>query len=482
MNKAMRKTIITIQFAVLSLGFTACSLAPDYERPAEALPTTMGEATTASTVNDIALDKWWERFNDPVVNSLVERALENNTDVLSSAASLRAARAALGMANADKWPALSGSGSAARKETPHYQLTPGADDTGNAFALSAMLNYELDLFGRVASSSDAAREDLASTAYAMQSVRSTIAAETVSTYYNLVAAREQLAITMESVETRRNTLKIQEERYDAGYGSDAERQQSQAELANAEVTIPDLKQNIESLQSALRILTGASAEEIWNAEPLAAVPQALPEPPAVGLDYLPASLLERRPDVLAAEAQLKAANARIGVAKAQRWPTISLGGIIGTGDSDIDDLFTSPARTWTLSGAISGPIYDFGKSKGRIESAEAAAEIAELNYIAVVRSAFKELRDAATKSEYSRQSVEARIKQAASWDRYLEIATERYKSGYADPLELLDAERGQLSARLQLVNARLDRLVSAVNLCKALGGGWEAQSDVVSKR
>ncbi len=467
----MRRMILPFAGALLALS--GCNMAPKYERPAEALPGSLG--AQAAPAQD--LQSWWELFGDARLNALVERSMAENTSVLSAAARVRQARAALGMSNADKWPGLTGSGAAQRKETPQFQLQPGATDPANAFSLSAMLSYEVDLFGRVANASAAARDDLAASSYAVESVRASIAAETVVTYYNLVAAREQLHITQRSVETRRNTLKIQQDRYAAGYGSEAERLQAEAELANAEVTIPDLLQRVESLKSALRILTGATPEEIWTAADIADTPAVLPQPPAVSLAVLPASLLERRPDVAAAEAQYRASVARIGVAKAQRWPTLSLGAVLGSSDNEIGDLFSAASRTWTLSGSLSGPIYDFGRSAGRIESAEAAAEIAELNYIAVVRSAFKELRDAQTSAELSAQSVEARIQQAAAWDRYLAISTERYKTGYADPLELLDAERGQMAAHLALVNARLNRVVAAANLCKALGGGWTPGAD-----
>jgi len=469
----MRKIILPLATATLAL--VGCSMAPNYERPAESLPSSLGDAATASVVQDVSLNQWWLRFGDATLNSLVERALENNTDLMQSVASVKQARAALGMEKADKWPSLSADAKAARAETPEYQLSAGQPDISNAFQVNGLLSYEVDLFGRVASSNMASREELLSSEYALQSVRSLIASETATTYFNLVAAREQLRLTEKSVETRKNTVRIQEKRFDAGYGTDLERQQALADLANAEVTLPDLKQNIESLQSALRLLVGAGVDEIWNATPIAGVPEMLPEPPAVSWDYLPASILERRPDILAAEASLKAANARIGVARAQRWPTLSLSAILGTADGDVDGLFTAGSRAWTLSGALAGPVYDFGKSKNRVKSAKAQAEMAEWNYRAIVRSAFKELRDAATNSDFSTQSVQARTKQVDAWNRYLEIATSRYDTGYADPLEILDAQRGQFSAQLSLVTARLNRLVAAVELCRALGGGWDVQ-------
>lgn len=464
----MRKAYFLIPaFAVVFSS--GCSLAPTYHRPDETLPANLGPSASADAVR---LDAWWTLFNDPVLNRLEERALAENTDLLTAYARVKASRAALGIAKADYFPSLSANSTDYRKDTADGLLSAGQPDPGNLFYHYGLLSYELDLFGRVASSNKAARQDLLSSEYGAQSTRSLVAAQTAITYFNLIAAREQLRVTEKSVETRRHSLNIQEERYSSGYGSDAERQQAVSELANAEVTIPDLKQSIASLEASLRILVGDGADSIWNEASIDGVPDALPEPPALSWDVVPASLLERRPDVLAAEAQLRAANARIGVARAQRLPAISVSAIFGTSDTQWDNLFKSPAQTWTVSGNLAAPVFDFGRSRNRVKSAKAAAEAAELNYRAVVRNAFLELRKAATASELSRESVEARTRQADAWARSYAIAENRYKTGYADPLEVLDAERGQMAAELALVNARLNRLVAAVNLCRSLGGGW----------
>jgi outer membrane protein, multidrug efflux system len=465
---------IILPFATAALTLVGCSLAPTYHRPVEKLPANLG--TEAATADNVSLDKWWENFSDATLNKLVEQALARNTDLMQAYGSVGQARAALGMAKADYYPSLSANSSNYRKDTADGMLSAGQKDPGNNFYQYGLLSYEVDLFGRIKSSTRAAREDLFSTEYAAQSMRSLVAANTATTYFNLVAAREQLRITQDSVKTRRNTLKILQDRFDAGYGSDADRQQAIADLASAEVTLPDIQKAIESYQSALRILVGAEADEIWKAAPIDNVPEALPEPPTVSWDVVPASLLERRPDVLAAEAQLKAANDRIGVARAQRWPTLSLSAILGTQDANLDGLFTRSSRTWTVSAAAAAPIYDFGRTSNRIKSAKAAAETAEWNYRAIVRNAFKELRDAATASDLSRQSVEARVRQVDAWKRSYEIALNQSNTGYADPLSILDSQRGQLGAQLSLVSARLDRLVAAVNLSRALGGGWQTQS------
>lgn len=460
--------LVTIPALALLLG--GCSLAPSYHRPQETLPASLGPSASADAAR---LDNWWTLFNDPVLTRLVDKALAENTDVLSAYARVKASRAALGITRADYLPSLTANSADSRKDTADGLLSPGQPDISNLFSHYGMLSYEVDLFGRVASSNKAARQDLLGSEYGAASVRSLVASQTAITYFNLVAAREQLRVTEKSVETRRRSLRIQEDRFAAGYGTDSERQSAVSELATAEVTIPDLKKSIASLEASLRILVGEGADAIWNEADLGEIPEALPEPPAISWDVVPASLLDRRPDVLAAEASLKAANDRIGVARAQRLPSISVSAIFGTSDSNWDNLFKGPSETWTVSGNLAAPIFDFGRSRNRVKSAKAAAELAELNYRAVVRNAFLELRNAATSSDLSRESVEARTRQADAWTRSLEIAENRSKTGYADPLEVLDAERGEMAARLALVSARRDRLVAAVNLCKALGGGWE---------
>jgi len=466
----MRKITLILPAAAAILA-AGCSLAPRYDRPQEALPSSMGPSAVADSVR---LDAWWTQFNDPTLTKLVEKALAENTDLQKAYNGVKASRAALGITRADYFPSLSANSSDARKDTSDRLLTPGQPDPANLFYHYGMLSYEVDLFGRIASSNKAAREDLLGSEYGAASMKSLVAAQTAITYYNLVAAREQLAVTLKSVETRRRSLKIVEDRYAAGYGNDSERQQAVSELASAEAPLPALKKSIASLESSLRLLVGEDAAAIWNEAPIGELPQALPEPPEVSWDVTPASLLDRRPDVLSAEASLKAANARIGVARAQRLPSISISAILGTSDTKWDGLFEGPSQTWTLSGNLAAPIFDFGRSRNRVKSAKTAAEAAEINYRAVVRNAFLELRNAATAADLSRESVLARAKQDEAWTRSLAIAEERARTGYADPLELLDAERSQMAAQLALVSAKRDRLVAAVNLCRALGGGWSA--------
>ena len=469
----MLKLKIILPFTLASLALAGCSLAPRYHRPDEKLPTTLGD--NKPTAQNVSIDKWWESFHDPVLNKLVEQALTRNTDLLQAYGRIKEARAALGIKNADYFPSLNAESTNLRKETATSQLiSPEQPRTGNVFYEYASLSYEVDLFGRIRSENLAARQDLIYAEYSTQSMRSLVAAQTATTYFNLVAAREQLAITQKSVETRRDTLKVEEKRYAAGYASDADRQSAVAELSNAEVMLPDLQKAVETYQSALRIMVGEGADEIWSAKPMTDVPNALPEPPAVALDVLPATLLERRPDIMAAEAELKSANYLIGEARAERLPTISISAVLGTADGRLNNLFRHYSRTWTLTGDAATPVFNFGRNANNVRSAKAAAEVARINYQAVVRNAFKELRDAATDSELSRQSVEARTRQVDAWNRNLEIAQNMFRTGYTDPLDLQDAERGQMAAQLSLVDARLDRLVATVNLCRALGGGWES--------
>jgi outer membrane protein, multidrug efflux system len=475
----MNKFIIPV--SAVTLALVGCSLSPKYTRPDEKLPTSLNASAKAEMPVG-ALDKWWESFNDPALNKLVDKALVRNTNLLMAYGNVKKARAALGLATSEEFmPNLTGNSVDYRKNNADWQLEQGQPDISNLYYHYGLLSYELDLFGRLESSRRAAVQDLLSSEYGAQSTRMLVAVDTANAYFNLVATREQLNLTEASVETRRAYLKIQERRFDAGYGSDAERQQAVADLASAEVTLPDLKKAVTAYESALRYLVGDDAAEIWNAAPIDGVKDVLPEPPVVDFSVSPASLLERRPDILAAEAQLKAANQRIGVARAQRLPTISLSGLLGTTSSKWEDLFSGSSETWTVQANLTGPIYDFGRSRNRVKSAKAAAEIAEVNYRAVVRSAFKELRDAATGSDLSRESVESRIRQVDAWNRNYDIARNQSATGYSDPLAVLDAQRGQLAAQLSLVSAKRDRLVSTVSLCHALGGGWNRVADPKSK-
>ncbi len=453
-----------------------CQLAPEYEQPAAALPGSLG-LPAAEEGQRVELNRWWEVFEDPELNRWIERSLEANYDIAISASRVEQARARLGFTRADRWPELSAQAGAGRSESSTFSAAPGADGPRSTYQVAGMLNFELDLWGRLANAERSAREQLLATTYAYETVRTTLIADTATLYFNLKAAREQLRIARETVEGRMAALDLQDIRWQGGFITELERQQAAVELATARVTIPNLQEQIATMESALLILAGAEPEAFWDPAATESVAGNLPVPPEISLDVVPASVLERRPDILAAEAEARAATFDIGVLRAQRWPTLSLGAMLGTAAGSVGDLFSDGSDMWSITGDLVGPVYDFGRRRLRVEEGEAIREQVLLRYQAVVRQAFREVRDAVALMNYAEDRSDARAAQAAALDRTVELAEVRYEEGYTSFLDLLDAQRLQFDAQLAWIQAERDRLVATISLYRSLGGGWELNGE-----
>jgi len=450
-------------------------MAPDYQAPQPELPAQLPELDqTANAEADATLQAdqtWWTAFGDAQLNAWVERALANNDSAEIAAARVREARALLGQSTAELFPSLNAQGEAARQDSANdLAQTPGPYNT---YQLSGVLSYELDLWGRLRNGRKAAREQLLSTTYAYQSTRQTLISDTVTAYFNVIAARIQVEIGEATVADRKESLRLQQLRFDNGAITELERQQAEAEYAAALTSLPDSRENLEVAENALLMLAGANPEAFWSRDMLDQIGEDLPQTVDLEADLTPLALLRLRPDVQAAEADAKAATYNIGVIKAQRWPSLSLSALLGTGATDIDRLFTRDSRMWSVSGSLAGPLFDFGRTANRVRASEAQQEQALLRYEQVVKQAFREVRENWRGYAFANERVDAAVQQATAYDRTVELAQTRYDEGYTSFLELLDARRAQYDSRLALTSARLTYLVQAVDLIKALGGGLE---------
>ncbi|KAF0092899.1 MAG: RND efflux system outer membrane lipoprotein [Puniceicoccaceae bacterium 5H] len=457
------------------IGLAGCSMAPDYQAPQPELPAQLPELDqTANAEADATLQAdqtWWTAFGDAQLNAWVERALANNDSAEIAAARVREARALLGQSTAELFPSLNAQGEAARQDSANdLAQTPGPYNT---YQLSGVLSYELDLWGRLRNGRKAAREQLLSTTYAYQSTRQTLISDTVTAYFNVIAARIQVEIGEATVADRKESLRLQQLRFDNGAITELERQQAEAEYAAALTSLPDSRENLEVAENALLMLAGANPEAFWSRDMLDQIGEDLPQTVDLEADLTPLALLRLRPDVQAAEADAKAATYNIGVIKAQRWPSLSLSALLGTGATDIDRLFTRDSRMWSVSGSLAGPLFDFGRTANRVRASEAQQEQALLRYEQVVKQAFREVRENWRGYAFANERVDAAVQQATAYDRTVELAQTRYDEGYTSFLELLDARRAQYDSRLALTSARLTYLVQAVDLIKALGGGLE---------
>lgn len=467
----MRKLLAAMAGAVLLAG---CAVGPDYEEPALDLPEQWPEHVLLSDEDREAWQQWWTRFDDPVLDRLVARALDDNLDIRLEAQRILEARAQLGLADADQYPTVEGQAEAARENQPETTAgaVPGAAGPGNLFSVTGTLAYEVDLWGRLARQEEAAGARLRESVFSRDAVRLNVVSDVVATYFDLRAAQRQLSITERTLESRRRTYELEQARYDAGETDALALRQAESELETTRARIPGLRERVRTLESALAVLVGMSPAELLEQLDFAEgslVDVRLPEDvPSV----LPSELLQRRPDIRAAEAALIAANAEIGVAEANRLPSLNLTAFLGSTAAETDDLFTAPAETWGVGASLLGPILDFGRNAARVDTAEARRAQAETQYRMTVTTAFREVRDALVLYETTQERVEAVERQVEAIDETRRIAQVRYDEGLTSFIELLDAQRALLDAELSLAEAKRDRLSATATLFKAMGGGW----------
>lgn len=473
----MRKLLL-----ISTLLVSACTMGPDYERFAFELPDVWGKeapAATAAAEDKKLPTEWWTQFHDPALTALVEEGLAANGDLALAAGRVAEARAILNLRDAQQYPTLSAQANADRTSRSSEARFGGFATPSkpfNTFGISAVLDYEISLWGRLQRATEAARATLLSEQANRDAIRLAVASDIATGYFNLLALDAQAAVTRDTIGTRTRTVDYQTKQYKAGQVDVLTQQRAEAELAAAEATLPLIEQARVEQQNALSILLGRSPKAILES-PIArtATITDLPIPPVMPVDA-PSTLLERRPDVSAAEQQLIAANANIGVAKADYYPTLSLSALLGLSSSNIDRLLRNSARTWSLGAASAAPILDFGKVSANVETSEAQKAQALANYQQVVRLAFGDAANAMNRVKTSDERVLAQTRQVKAYQESARVAGLRYDAGYATQLDQLDAQRQLFLAQLDLINAMQERLSASVTLYKALGGGWDASA------
>ncbi|QOD84295.1 efflux transporter outer membrane subunit [Chromobacterium haemolyticum] len=453
--------------SLVALALTACAVGPDYSRPKLELPDSAQAQSPA-----IAMD-WWKQFNDPVLDQLIAEALEHNQDLAAAAARVDEAAAQAGIARAQLLPALNANAGYQRGRTSTATTTPGAPLVGDVRNANLTASWELDLWGKLRRGNEAARADFAASRFARDSSKLAIAAQTAQTYFQLRAYDAQLDIAKRTLQSREESLKLQTKRFKGGLISELDQQQAEAEAASARAQVPQIASALAQTESALGVLLGHSPKQlvaggIQRGQSLDAL-SAPPEVPA----GLSSSLLERRPDIAASEQQLIAANARIGVARAAYFPSISLSGALGSQSLSLDTLFTGPTRTWSFVGNLAAPVFNFGQTGYAVDAANARQKQALAQYQKTVQSAFKDALDALSGYGAARDIQAAQTTQFQALNKSLRLANLRYDNGYASYLDVLDAQRNSFQAELGLVSAKLNQLNAVVGLYKALGGGWE---------
>ncbi|MEZ2418270.1 efflux transporter outer membrane subunit [Luteibacter sp. RCC_6_2] len=460
----------TALFAALVLAGCA-SVGPDYHAPKEAPVTLQGVDATHQNNGDVQA-RWWKQFGDPTLDALIVRAAQGSPDLKIAVARLNQARAALGTAKSQQIPDIETGVSYQRSR----QQQPGFSDqrqTVTAYQAGFDASWELDLFGGIRRSVEAARADAAAGEASLQDAQVTLFAEVARNYFDLRGTQLRIDVARRDIANQQDSLKVIAARVEVGTGAEQDLASAKARLASVEAQLPVLETQASADQFRIAVLLGARPGELdIDLSP------ATFKPIDVSLAIGGADeVLQRRPDIRIAERELAAANARIGVAKADYFPHITLGGFIGFLAGRSNDFGGADSRAWSLAPSISWSGLNVQRVRSGVKGAEARADEARANYERTVLAALEDVDNSLVGFNQQRERVEKLVVQATESRRAADLAKIRYDAGRTDYLELLDAERTQLSAEDQLAEAEAAINTRAVQLYKALGGGWQACGD-----
>ncbi len=464
----MTRSVRIISSLVVAALLSGCTIGPDYKRPAVARPETFrGQATAeAASLADVP---WWEAFQDPILKGLIQDALGSNYDVRIAAARVQEARANLGVARSDYFPSLDYGGGASRaRMLPGVLGGVGAQaPASDLYSATMSMSWELDIWGRIRRSNEAARATLLSTEDARRGVWLTLVSDLAQAYFQLLALDVQLQIARDSTQAYQGTYDLFLDRLNHGIASKLETSRALGALGVAQATIPQLERDIVARENQIRILLGKAPGPIPRGQPMYQQP-VVPAVPA----GLPSALLERRPDLRQAEQQLVAANARIGVAKAEFFPKLSLTSLFGTASPEMSALTGGTATIWAVAGMFSGPLFNAGRTRGIYRASIAQWEQVRLRYEQAVLTALREVSDALTALAKLTDAEAGQDTAVRALADAVDHATDRYRQGLASYYEVLEAQQQLYPAQITLAQIRQDRLLSYVRLYKALGGGW----------
>jgi multidrug efflux system outer membrane protein len=456
---------LLLSSVVIPLG--ACMVGPDYKKPKVDVPQAYRGSTKAETeAVSLGNEKWWEVFKDPVLQKLIHTALEQNYDVQIAAARVLQAEALLGITRSDQFPTISAGANVTSERFSQSGPISAFNTTREEVGLSG--SWTLDFWGQYRRATEAARADLLASEWARKEVISTLVSDVAAAYFQLRELDLELEISRRTLSSRQESLKLTSLLESRGFNSMLDVRQSEQLVYTASTQVSELEKQVAQQENFLSTLLGKNPGDIPRGLTLTEEPHA----PAVPAG-LPSSLLERRPDIRQAEADLIAANARIGVAKAAYFPQISLTGSAGFQSEALSDLFTGPAGVWSVVGALTQPIFEAGRIRSGVKLAEAQKQEMLLTYKRTIQNAFRDVSDALIAYRKNREFriEQEKLKNAAQDSARL--SNLRFKSGETDYLEVLTNETNYFSAELGLAQAQFNELLALVELYRALGGGWE---------
>jgi len=447
--------------AIVLLPFVAlmgCNLGPRYNRPTFHPPANFYTEDQAKQIS-IADMAWWELFKDPVLQGLIREALQNNYDLQVAVAQVEQERALLGVTRSQYYPQVAYDGNISGQKST---LIPNH----TYYSYSFTTFWEIDLFGRIRKMTEAQRAVYFASEEARRDVRLLVMSEVAQGYFQLRALDAQLEVSHHTVKGFQESLYIFQKRFEGGYASGLETSRAQGALSNVAATIPDLERQIVAQENALDLLLGRNPGPVARGA-LLADQYDPPEVPA----GLPASLLERRPDLREAEQNLIAANANVGVAKANFFPTISLSGLFGGVSPQLSEL-TGSGKAWRVAGDFSGPIFTGGRLKNQYRASLAQRDQAKVSFEKLVTQAFGEVSTSLSAHQQLAKAYREELSSVEAYRDSVHLSMQRYDSGLANYLDVIDAQLQLYPAESAAVNYDLARKLALVELYRALGGGW----------
>jgi len=454
--------------AITLLLLTGCTVGPNYQRPAVTVP---GEYRGLAPDADkqaaaFAEEKWWTVFQDEELQKLMRTALEQNYDLRIAATRILQAQAVLGITRADQTPTITGSASAFNQRFPQSLGTPPIETS--TLQASVGLAWELDFWGKFRRATEAARADVLATEWGQRAVRTTLVSDVATAYFQLRELDLELEISKRTLASRQESLRLVEVRAQGGVTSMLDVRQSEQLVYQAAAAIPDLERRIEQQENFISVLLGQNPGPIPRGKAL--VDTRIPPTVPAGL---PSALLERRPDIQAAEQQLVAANARIGVARAAYFPQITLTAVGGFQSSALTSLFTGPAGLWSFGGQLLQPIFNRGRIRSNVRLTEAQKQEAVLVYQSTIQQSFREVSDSLIAYRKNQEVREQQSLLTRAAQDAVQLSDMRYRGGVTSYLEVLDSDTRYFSAQIGLAQAELNERLAMVQLYRALGGGWE---------
>ena len=461
--------------ALACLGvFSACTLMPHYERPISPAPASFPDYGGGAPVGsvDASAVSWQEFFVDERLRRLIALALENNRDLKIASLNIVKARAQYRIQEADLLPKLSANATQSVNRSPADLSATGRAATTRQYSANLGLSsYELDLFGRIRSLDAQALEKFLATEAARRSTQISLVAEVAQDYLTMAADRDQLELARRTWQSQNETLSLTRRQVELGMGSSLTLNQVETSVQSSRADIAHYARQTELDRNALTLLVGAAVPDSLLPEGLATALAPLMERGALPAG-LPSALMERRPDLIEAEHELRAANADIGAARADFFPRISLTASAGTASADLGRLFSGGQGAWSFMPQISLPIFDGGSTRANLDIAKASKDVAVAQYEKAIQVAFREVADALAERSTLTEQVQAQRALVAAASASFDLSTVRYQKGIDSYLSVLDSQRALYAAQKALISEELAQIANVVSVYKVLGGGW----------